>query len=197
LPKSKSPPRLVGSVLATAMAHPTRLQALTALAERPATPKELAEKIGLPINNVTHHINVLLKLGCIELISVDQVQGGRVAQHLYKATQKSALLDAEAWDELGDTEKLGLIATFMRLASDDLAEAMFHGTFYDPDDNHLSRTPMNVDMEGWQEVIDLLDGTVFDLFEIQERIAARGTAGDRETFPIKVEILQFRSPAKK
>jgi len=193
----KSPPRLISSVLATAMAHPTRLQALTVLAERPATPKEIATKIGLPINNVTHHINVLLKLGCIELISVDPAQGGRVAQHLYKATQKSAFLDADAWNELKDNEKLGLIATFMRLASEDLAEAMLHGTFYDPDDGHLSRAPMNVDMEGWQEVIDLLDGTVDGLFGIQERIAARGVAGDQETFPIKVEILQFRSPSSK
>jgi DNA-binding transcriptional ArsR family regulator len=193
----ESPPAIISSVLATAMSHPTRLNALTFLAERPATPKEIAARIGLPINNVAHHINVLLKLGCIELVSVDPVCGGRVAQHLYRAAQKNTYLDGDAWERLGDSEKLGFVATLMRMVSDDLAEAMLHGTFNDPDDNHLSRSPMNVDAEGWQEVVSLLDGTVEGLFEIQERIAARCTEAERETFPIKVEILQFRSPSSK
>jgi DNA-binding transcriptional ArsR family regulator len=193
----EAPPAVISSVLATAMSHPTRLHALTFLAERPATPKEIATKIGLPVNNVTHHINVLLKLGCIELISVDPVRGGRVVQHLYKAAQKNAYLDGDAWKELGDSEKLGFVTTLMRLISEDLAEAMLHGTFFDPDDNHLSRTPMTVDAEGWQEVVALLDGAVDGLFEIQERIAARRGGGEKESFPIKVEILQFRSPALK
>jgi hypothetical protein len=42
------------------------------------------------------------------------------------------------------------------------------------------------------EAKELLDQTVGALFEIQEKVEARATG--REKFPVKVEILQIRSP---
>jgi predicted ArsR family transcriptional regulator len=192
----KAPPQLVSSVLATAVSHPTRLHALVFLSERPAgTAREIAEHIGLPTNNVSHHIKVLMDLGCVEIASIDQAHGGRVAQHLYRATQK-AYLDEEAWDQLKSSEKLSFVATLMRLISEDFVQATLHGTLYDPDNNHLSRSPMNVDDEGWEEVIAILDEAVEELFKVQEEVASRGAAKETKTFPIKVEILQFRSPDK-
>jgi predicted ArsR family transcriptional regulator len=177
------------------MSHPTRLHCLTFLAERPGTAREVAEDIGLPVNNVTHHIKVLVELGCVEIARTDQVHGGRVGQHLYRATQK-AYLDEDAWDELNASEKSGFVATFMRLVSEDFNQAMLHGTICDPDDNHLSRHPMNVDETGWEEVIAVLDGAVEGLFKVQEEVASRGAGKEMKTFPVKVEILQFRSPDK-
>jgi len=176
-----------------AMSHPTRLHALTFLAEKPASPKEIADRLGLPVNNVAHHIGVLHRLGCIELISTTPAHGGRVATHRYQATQK-AYVDAEAWEAMGDGEKLQLTANLMRLISGDVAEAMYAGTFYDPDDNHLSRSPMVLDLEGWNEVITLLDGTAGELDDIQSRVNERIEDVNQETMLVKVAILQFRSP---
>jgi hypothetical protein len=167
---------------------------MTILAERTASPGQIAKELDEPVNNVSYHINVLVDLGCIELVSTEPSQGGRVVEHLYRATQ-SAYLDAEAWELLGDTEKLELVATLMRLTSEDIAHAMAKGTFFDPDDNHLSRSPMTVDGDGWHETISLLYETAERLAEIQDRVNERTAEGEAEMMPIKVVILQFRSPS--
>jgi hypothetical protein len=190
-----SPPTLVSSRLVAAMSHPIRFHAMTALVEKAATPAQVAEMIGEPLNNVTYHIKVLVDLGCVELVRTQPAWGGRVLEHVYKATQR-AYLDAAAWDQLSETEKLTVVNSVMRLISEDIASAMFHGTFYDPDDNHLSRTPMALDRSGWEEVIALLDTASEGLTEIQERVNQRA-ADPAETMLAKVEIIQFRSPSPK
>lgn len=186
-------PTLTSARLATAMSHPTRLRTMRVIHERMATPREIAAEIDEPINNVAYHIKVLAKLDCIELVRVDQTQGGRVAEHYYRASQR-AYFDDDAWGQLGATEKLDVVSAIMQEITADIAAAMSQGTFYDPDDNHLSRMPMILDADGWQEVISLLDQTSEDLLKIQESVNERGTT---ETMHAKVEIIHFRSPSPK
>ena len=91
--------------------------------------------------------------------------------------------------------KRGVTTTLLRLASEDVNEAILTGTIHEPDDNHLSRTMMSVDHEGWGELVDLLARTVEEVLDIQERIAARAAArGEVETLLAKVLILHFRAP---
>lgn len=186
-------PALISQVLASASGHPTRLRTLMILSEREATPREVAEEIGEPLNNVAYHIKVLKRLGCIELLRVNQTRGGRVAEHVYRATERPYWKESDL-EELSDSEKLNVIAGIMRHISDDIAMAMTAGTFYEHDDNHLSRTPLVVDEEGWDEVIELLDDALERLMAIQERVNERGAA---ETKLTKVAILQFESPKAK
>jgi DNA-binding transcriptional ArsR family regulator len=166
---------------------------MAVLNERTATPGEIAASLGQPINNVTYHLNVLRDLGCIELVEERPARGGRVVEHLYRATVP-AYLERDGWEQLGDNEKLSLTASIIRLVSDDLDEAMAHGTFYEPDDNHLSRTPMVVDPEGWRETLEVLEDTVFRLLAIKENIKARGGDKTAESIDTRIEILHFRSP---
>lgn len=189
---TRLPLSLVNPRLASAMTHPTRLRALRVLTEREATPREIAEEIGEPLNNVAYHIKVLTRLGCIELVSVNQTQGGRVAEHVYRGTQRP-YFDEGAWDQLDETEKLNVISAIMHHISEDVATSMVHGTFYEHDDTHLSRTPMVVDDEGWKEVIEVLDGALEELMAIQGRINER-RADPSETKLVKVAIIHFESP---
>jgi DNA-binding transcriptional ArsR family regulator len=174
------------------MTHPTRLQAMRVLAERTATPRQIAEEIDEPVNNVAYHVKILARLGCIELVETRPARGGRVAERVYIASQRP-FYDDSTWAQLGDREKLHIVGAIMRHVTEDVAEAMASGTFYDPDDNHLSRSPMVVDQEGWRETIDLLDETVERLAAIQERVKERSDETDA-TMHTKVEILHFRSP---
>lgn len=192
---TRRPPSLTNPRLASALSHPTRLRAMRVFAEREATPREIAAEIDEPINNVAYHIKILKRLGCIELIQTRQTQGGRVAEHVYKATQRP-YWDAEEWKQLGDGEKLDVTAAIMQQISEDIADAMSHGTFNAHDDNHISRSPMTVDQEGWQEVIVLLKETMEELMEIQVRVNERG-AGQEETLRTSIAIIQFESPPTK
>lgn len=191
---SKPPPRLVVPELSKALKHPTRAHALTILHERVASPKEIARELDRSIRHVTYHLEVLEKLGCVELVRTEPVMGGRVIEHFYTAT-KRAWLDRESWNNLDSSEQRKITATLMELISGDIEEAMSAGTFEDPPDNHLSRTPMQVDDEGWEEVLSLLESTVEKLVEIQAAIANR-SGSDSDLNSIKVEILHFRSPKR-
>lgn len=192
---SRHPPSLTNPRLASAMSHPTRLRTMRVVSERVATPREIAEEIDEPINNVAYHVKILKELECIELVKVEQARGGRVAEHFYKATQRP-YWDAADWERLEEGEKLGVTAAIMQQISEDVAVSMSHGTFHDRDDNHISRTPMTLDRDGWDEVVTLLDDTLHDLLDIQERVQARG-GEEGEAMLAKVEILHFLSPKPK
>lgn len=186
-------PPFVDARLAAAMSHPTRVHAMAVLFERTASPKEIAAELHEPINNVTYHVNQLLQLGCIELVREEAAGGGRVVEHFYRATRRSYFPD-DAWAHFGPKEKMDVTSSIMRHISSDIAEAMTHGTFYDPDDNHLSRSPMVVDAEGWTEINELLEKTMYSLFEIQDNCVKRRVEGETEDMHVKVEIIHFRSP---
>ena len=187
-------PSLVSPQLAAALAHPTRAHALTVLSQRPASPRELAEELGVPTRHVAYHVKRLSELGCVELAEAKQAGGGRVVEHVYRATRRS-YFDADAWERLNDKQKRGVVTTYLRLASQDLNEAMVTGTIHEPDDNHISRTVMSVDKPGWQELIEDLDSAVADVLEIQGRIAERTAGQDSpEMILAKVLILHFRAP---
>jgi predicted ArsR family transcriptional regulator len=194
---SKRTPSLTAPELTAAMSHPTRIHLMTVLTERTASPKEIAQELDRPIRHITYHLGVLEQLDCVELVRQEQSMGGRVMEHFYKATQRP-WLEHQSWDQLDDVddEQPRVTSAIMELVSEDIAEAMSAGTFNDPPDNHLSRTPMTVDDEGWAEVASVLRSTLNRLLEIQGRVNARGARGDA-TMPIKVEIIHFRSPPPK
>jgi DNA-binding transcriptional ArsR family regulator len=189
---TSQPPRLINNKLVTALAHPTRVHAVMVLNQRKASPSELAKELDRSVRHVAYHIEVLEKLGCVELVGREPAGGGRVMESFYRATVRS-WFDREAWEQLQDgKEKLGVTLPILSLMSEDIALAMVGGTFED-EDNHVSRTPMVVDDEGWGEVVTLLSSTLDRLIDIQDRVSNRTTPETR-TKLTKVEIIQFRSP---
>jgi len=191
---SRKLPSLIVPELTKALKHPTRVYVLTVLTEREASPKELAKELDRSIRHVTYHLDVLEKLDCVELVRTEPVMGGRVVEHFYKATKRS-WIDRQDWAALDELDQRGVTSTLMELVAEDIQEAMAAGTFEDPATNHLSRTPMTVDGDGWTEVVDLLEDTLHRLIEIQGRVTNRSKP-DTTLTPVKVEILHFRSPKR-
>ena len=186
------PPRLVNDKIITALGHPTRVHAVMVLDQRAASPAELARELGRTVRHVTYHLDVLEKLGCVELVERKPAGGGRVIESFYKGTAR-AWFDREAWEQMEDEkEKIAVTMPILSLMSEDIAQAMVGNTFED-NDNHVSRTPMVVDDEGWDEVVSLLASTLDELIEIQTRAGNRIDA-ETETKLTKVQIIQFRSP---
>lgn len=195
-PRNRPPfsPRLMDPRLATAASHPIRVYLLEILDARPASPRELAEELDEPLNKVSYHVEILRDLDCIELVEQRPRHGSRVIEHIYRAT-RMPILDQETWEQLDMKEKWGLVAPIMRLASEDINESFAAGVFLDPDDNHISRTPLVVDTEGWEEVKDILGDALGHLFDVRENVAARLRRDESaETMSIKVQMFQFRSP---
>ena len=61
-PRTIEDPRFV-----KAMSHPLRVRILARLAERTASPNELAEWLDAPLGTVAYHVRTLRRLGLIEL----------------------------------------------------------------------------------------------------------------------------------
>jgi DNA-binding transcriptional ArsR family regulator len=184
---------LLNDRLAAALSHPTRMFAMNVLWQREASPREIARELGEPLNNVTYHVNQLRDLGWIELIAQRPARGGRVVEHFYRATSSSHIDDAE-WELLGDKEKLQMDRTIIGLMSRDVSEAILSGSFFERDDNHLTRIPIEVDSEGWEETKQILDRALEELMTVQETVANRAAESGEETISTKVEILHFLSP---
>jgi DNA-binding MarR family transcriptional regulator len=161
--------------------------------DREASPREIAAELGEPINNVTYHVKQLVDLKWIELVTSRPAHGGRVVEHFYKAI-KDSYFDEVEWEHLGEREQLLVSTTIMSLISKDVGEAMLAGTFFEREDNHLTRIPIEVDAEGWEETKEILERALGELLAVREATANRVATSGESTYPTKVEIIHFRSP---
>src|SRR5258705_7954464 len=88
-PKPMRPPRAVSidQRLAKALSHSLRAQALALIAEGPASPKQIAERLDADLRSVAYHVRVLVRLGCVELVETQKRRGA--VEHIYKATEQA------------------------------------------------------------------------------------------------------------
>jgi DNA-binding transcriptional ArsR family regulator len=94
--------------LFVALGHPTRRQILREMdGGPPASPRELTERIGDSLSNVSYHFRVLAEAGVLKLVSTRPVRGS--TQHFYgmeiDADWAKAVLELdEGADPVGDSQ---------------------------------------------------------------------------------------------
>ena len=195
-PKRQSRSRqaaLIDERLVEALSHPTRSRALNILSERAASPTEIGHEIGLSGTLVAHHVKKLLELGCVEEVGSRQRRGA--TERFYRATVRH-FFDQQSWAAVPDDDRLGIVMSVVRMISEDLAEGMQYEGFT-RDDTHLSRTPMRLDREGWDETVELLANTLEGLLRIREAAGLRLGAGQQaDQILASVSILHFEMPPR-
>src|ERR687894_421849 len=95
-----------------AISHPLRVRILARLAERTASPNELAEWLDAPLGTVAYHVRTLRRLGLIELRRETRVRGA--VQHHYRALPRPALTD-EAWAGASPIAKQALVGSTLQV----------------------------------------------------------------------------------
>jgi DNA-binding transcriptional ArsR family regulator len=181
----------VEQIVAKAFAHPLRVQILIILNERVASPNLLAQELDQSLNLVAYHVRVLEKYDCIELVDTKQRRGA--TEHFYRATRRQFLSDSE-WSRMPDVLRPAVAGAVLQSMFGDIEEAVKSGTMDELDDFHVSRTPMIVDKQGWEESATLLNETLDRLLEIQAQSSERLAEGDEQGLLSKVELLHFKSP---
>ncbi|HYJ21409.1 MAG TPA: winged helix-turn-helix domain-containing protein [Solirubrobacterales bacterium] len=149
--KPKVENRSVDERVAHAIGHPLRIDALSMFHERTASPKEIADEIGVPVGRVAFHVKELHNTGCIELVKTEPRRGA--VEHYYRATRQPMLSD-EDWRELEDGETRQEIAglAFKAVVTEGLAS--LRAGRMDDDDLHLSWQVVNLDAEGRRELAE-------------------------------------------
>ena len=177
--------------LVRAIGHPLRLRLLTIFNERVASPSDLAAELGEPIGNVSYHTRILARLGCVELVRTKQVRGA--VEHYYRAVVRPVFSD-EDWAELPLSIRKSLAGAVLTEIADDMGASANEGGF-DRDEVHLSRTPLTLDQQGWQELNELLQELAGPALEIQAQSAARlHSDGAQDSEAAVLALMLFESP---
>jgi DNA-binding transcriptional ArsR family regulator len=174
-----------------AIGHPLRLRLLTIFNERVASPSDLAAELGEPIGNVSYHTRILARLGCVELVKTKQVRGA--VEHYYRAVVRPVFSDDD-WAELPLSIRKSLAGAVLTEIADDMGASANEGGF-DRDDVHLSRTPLTLDQQGWQELNQALQELGEQALEIQAQSAARLHAEGAQESEAALLALMLFEPA--
>lgn len=197
--KTKSKTKSKGGVdqrLVKALAHPLRVEILTILNERMASPNELSKELEEGLSQVSYHVKVLKDFECIEMVKTEPRRGA--VEHYYRATERAFLTDRD-WQKLPDSVKPGVSASVVELFMGEVAAAFQEGTFDAREDRHLSWTPGVVDEQGWNESVDLVNETLERVISIHADSAKRLTKSGEEGIPAIAVLMNFEgvSPESK
>jgi DNA-binding transcriptional ArsR family regulator len=173
-----------------ALAHPLRVQALTILNKRVASPSQIAQELNRELSQVVYHMNVLKEHGCIELVRTEPRRGA--VEHFYRATARAFLADSE-WAQLPESVRPGMSAKLVQAIFNEAAAALEVGIFDTRDERHVSWTPMAVDEEGWKTLVEVLSDSLERVLATQAASSARLAASGEKGIPVSISMLGFPS----
>lgn len=176
------------------LANTVRNQILAILNERRGSATSVAKDLGLDFAEVNYEIEVLRKAKLIK--KVGQRQRGNTTEVFYVATSR-AYIDPSEWPEVADPIQAGLRASLLQNIWIDAVTAVSEETYDSLDDSfessHMSWTPMIVDRQGWNDLMEILLRLMGEVIDIQQESAERLVAEDAEGISCSVAALGFPS----
>ena len=156
--------------LLKAIAHPIRVEVLRLMGERVMSPNEVAKTMGERLSKISHHVKVLHELDCIELVETKQVRGATA--HFYRAKEKAVISDSIS-SRLSEPMRQAITNTTVNNIVDRVTEATGAGTFDSRTDRHVTWAPLNLDEQGWDELIAAKARLLYEEWEIEARALNR------------------------
>jgi DNA-binding transcriptional ArsR family regulator len=182
------------ATLAAIVAHPTRARAFSILAERTASPVEIAQEIGKDVGHVGYHVRKLQQLNLIELVDERPVRGA--VEHFYRAIERPYVSE-EVFASQTIEEREVFTRHILQLLVADIARALDGHTFDARTNRAILRTPMLVDEDGFQELADLHDEMYDRTLDIQARSADRLTKSTDDGIATISATTFFETPESK
>jgi hypothetical protein len=164
--------------LARVLAHPLRARVLLEYELEAASPSEVAQRLGAPLNLVSYHTGVLVRHGCLELVRTARRRGATV--HFYRSTAATSIED-EAWASLPAPMRRTLVLTTLSLAADEARRAALDGGF-DAAAAHLTRSFLELDDEGVLAATATLRRALHEIAQVDA--ASRRRAGARRRYEV-------------
>jgi DNA-binding transcriptional ArsR family regulator len=171
--------------LVAALSHPLRVRILEVLHDRVSSPRDIAEELGAKVGDVSYHVTKLRELGAIELVRTEPRRG--TLKHFYRATTR-AWVDDEAMKFVPPAVRRELFGDALRDFWTRVRTAAERGGF-DRDDAHVSSTGLDLDDQGYAEVVTELNESLERIIAIQSRVYDRRTAGESPEQGIRTEVM--------
>jgi DNA-binding transcriptional ArsR family regulator len=179
-------PRLV-----KALAHPLRVQILTVLEDRVASPSDLSEELGAPLGNVSYHVRTLADLGLVKLVRRRTRRGA--VEHYYEARGRAQVTD-RAWAQVPSVVRRSMAGVALEQAMEHAAAAAADGGF-DGDGSHVARESIELDRKGFAELAEAIVRLHDDARKIATRAAKRAGQGGNEALQAGLVTMLFEAPA--
>lgn len=174
-----------------AMSHPLRAAILGILADRTASPAEMARELEEELSNVSYHTKQLVEFEHAELVSTRPVRGA--LEHFYRATERH-LVDTEEWEELDPVMGESLVCEFMQKILDDFVASARASIIGSDPKFHLTRTPLVLDEQGLQEALEAHERARLEILEIESRSAARMLESGEQGTNVSSSQACFKMP---
>jgi hypothetical protein len=190
MPPAKTAPTME-TTLATIVAHPTRARCFSILAERTASPVEIAQQIGKDVGHVGYHVRKLQQLDVIELVDERPVRGA--VEHFYRAIERP-YVTAEEFEAQSIPEREVFTRHTLQLHVTDIARAIDEHTFDARSNRYLVRVPLLVDEEGFDELATLHAEVYERTMDIQARSTERRAGSEDSGIPTVSTTMFFETP---
>ena len=154
--------------IAKAYAHPLRIQILSLLEDRVASPNQLANELGASLSTTSYHVRQLAGLKLIKMVKRRMRRGA--VEHYYTATVRPTITDT-GWSRVPAIVKRALIGGKIAQAGEEVATAAERGGF-DREDIHYSRTRLRLTPEAWHQASEVLERALVELDSIRAASAA-------------------------
>jgi DNA-binding transcriptional ArsR family regulator len=192
MPQSRTTSRQLDERLAKALSHPLRQRILQRLNEGGVkSPNELSRELGDPLGNVSYHVRILRELDCVELVRTEQRRGA--LEHYYRATAQP-WLDDKQWARLPAAFRRKTLGRTLTELLEATGEASQAGGFDHPE-AVVNRIQLELDEQGWSDVVKLLNDTLETALKIQSDSQKRQGEPGAEAVRTELGILHFRRSA--
>lgn len=164
--------------IAHSVNHPIRLDALSILFERTASPKEIAKQIEAPLATVAFHISELADGGAVKLVKTEPRRGA--VEHFYRATRQPDVSEAE-WRSMSKRSRRKLAGALLQAIVAESLSSLRHGCMDEDEHLHITWMPMRVDEKGRAELAKAQEEMLKRYTAIRERSAKRLSEDDGTT----------------
>jgi DNA-binding transcriptional ArsR family regulator len=152
-----------------ALAHPLRIRILAMLADRSASPVQLAAKLDATLGTVAYHVRTLHSLGLVELVDTRQRRGA--TEHYYRAREHPRFPDT-AWGGLAPVAKQRMLNAMLQQIGQYVTDAAAAGGF-DRADAHMTRHAMRLDERGFTQLAEATTKWLREAERIEEAAGKR------------------------
>ena len=160
-----------------AVSHPVRVRILAMLDDGPASPKQLAERLGASLGVVAYHVRTLHDLDLLKLVGTRQRRGA--TEHIYAAVARPAFSD-DAWAAMEPVAKQRLLGATLRQIGEHANASAAAGGF-DRADAGISRLSVRLDERGWKQLAAASKKWLAEVQRIEEGVGKRGKSEDELT----------------
>ena len=177
--------------LVKGLSHPVRVECLTVLTKRVASPRELSEILEHDLSNISYHVRTLDELGLIELVKEESVRGA--VAHYYKAVERPLISESE-WEQIPREVRKAIAAYGWDLLFKDATDAIEKGTFDSRPDRHLSRTTLLLDSQGFERLSGLMEELLGAILSEQAASAERMNRSGEQPIHAVAAAALFPTP---